>query len=75
MSKKETSNIVEYLIFCIGAFARKHGLSNAQSYRYLQLFKGLDFLLRHYEVEHTLSIDEAIDDITAICQRNGGRIA
>jgi len=75
MSNKETSSVIEYLIFFIGAFAKKHNLSNAQSYRYLQHFDGLDFLIRHYAVEHTLSLDEAISDVTAICQRNGGRIA
>jgi len=75
MSQKETSNRVEYYIFCIVAFAKRHNLSGAQSYRYLLHFKGLEFLDNHYEIEHTLSIDEALDDVTAICQRNGGLIS
>ena len=29
-----------------------------------------DFLEECYDVEHTLSLDTAIDDLAAICQRN-----
>lgn len=72
---KETSYIIEYLICCIGAFARKFKLTNAKAYQYLSSYKGLDFLIKCYEAEHTLSIEDAVDDITVICQRHGGALA
>jgi hypothetical protein len=74
MDKKEISNRIEYMVCCIGAFAQRHNLTNAQAYAYLRRFTAIDFLLDCYEAEHTLSIDNAIDDITAICQMHGGKI-
>ena len=29
----------------------------------------------YYDIEHTFSIDEAVEDLTVICQRNGGALA
>lgn len=75
MNDKEQSNRLAYFIGCIGAFAEKYSLTNSQAYRYLKRFSGLDFLDEFYEVEHTFSIEEAVDDLTAICQRNGGALA
>ena len=72
---KEQSNILEYLICVIGAFAQKFALSNEKAYQYLREFKGLDFLVKHYEAEHTLSIDDAVEDIAVICHRHGGALA
>ena len=72
---KEQSNIIEYLICVIGAFARQFSLTNAKAYQYLREFKGLDFLTRHYGVEHTQSIEDAVEDCTIVCQRHGGALA
>lgn len=68
----EQSTIVEYLVCVIGAFARQFSLTNAKAYRYLRNYKGLEFLTRHYGAEHTLSIDDAVEDCTVICNRHGG---
>jgi hypothetical protein len=29
-------------------------------------------LIEHYEIEHTLSLDDAVDDLERVCRRNGG---
>jgi len=50
-------------------------LSNAQAYAYLRRFTGIDFLLDCYAAEHTLSIEDAVDDLTHICLQKGGRIS
>ena len=71
---REQSNRISYLVACVGAFAEKYGLSNQRSYQYLRQYKGTDFLREYYDIEHTFSIDEAVDDLTMICQRNGGAI-
>jgi hypothetical protein len=70
-----TNRILEYVICCVGAFAKQFKLTNAQAYAYLRRFKGIDFLLKCYEAEHTLSIEDAIEDLRHVCLRNGGKIA
>lgn len=50
-------------------------LTNAQAYAYLRRFSGIDFLLDCYAAEHTLSIDDAVEDLTQICLQKGGQIA
>ena len=65
-------NKIEYLVCCIGSFAERFAITNATAYNYLGKYGGFDFLIKHYDIEHTFSIDEAINDITRICSRNGG---
>ncbi len=72
MDKKEILNRIEYVVCCVGAFAIRFNLNDAQAYAYLRRFTGIDFLLDCYEAEHTLSIDDAVEDLTYICKQNGG---
>ena len=72
---REMSNRIAYLVACVGAFAERYGLSNQNAYLYLHQYKGTDFLRDYYDIEHTFSIEEAVEDLTMICQRNGGAIA
>lgn len=71
---KEQRNIIEYLVCVIGAFARQFSLTNAKAYQYLRQYNGLDFLIKHYNVEHTQSIEDAVEDIAIICNRHGGAL-
>lgn len=71
---KENINVIEYLVCCIGAFAQRFEITNQQAYRYLYQYQGLKFLIDFYDVEHTQSIDDAVDDCTNICQRHGGAL-
>ncbi|MCF0200434.1 MAG: DUF3791 domain-containing protein [Bacteroidales bacterium] len=74
MSNNER-NIIEYIVCCVSEFAERHQLSHKQSYAYLRRYLGIQFLREQYEIEHTFSIDDAVDDLTRICQHNGGQIA
>ena len=74
MDKKEIFNKIEYVIACVGAFAQRFKLSNAQAYAYLRRYAGIDFLIDCYAAEHTLSIDDAVSDHQNICQREGCKI-
>lgn len=64
-----THNIIEYVNCCVGAFANRFKLTLGQSYVYLRRFKAIDFLIDCYAAEHTLSIEDAVEDIMLLCQR------
>lgn len=70
-----THNIIEYVNCCVGAFANHFHLTLAQSYAYLRRFQGIDFLIDCYPAEHTLSIEDAVEDMAVLCQKNGGRLS
>lgn len=74
MNKKEITNMIEYVVCCVGAFATKFSLTNAQAYAYLRRFSGIDFLIDCYAAEHTLSIDDAVNDLITICFKKGGKL-
>ena len=71
---REEKNRISYYIACIGAFAERFSISNAFAYNYLLRYSALDFIYDHYETEHTLSIDDAVEDMYQICKRNGGAL-
>lgn len=73
--KTDVADKIEYVIVCISEFAKRYSLSLRQSYNYLDLHKGIEFLDKTYNAEHQFSIDDAIDDVTAYCQRHGGALA
>lgn len=74
MDKKDIFNRLEYVIACVSEFAQRFSLETYQAYAYLRRFSGIEFLLKHYEAEHILPIHETIEDLQALCKRNGGKI-
>lgn len=66
--------VIEYVVVAISEFARRNFLTMKQASNYLLRFKGIEFLEQCYAAEHTLSVNDWVDDITAICKRNGGEI-
>ena len=62
MSKLE-QNQIRYAVACVSEFAQSKGLSKVQA-----------FLNEFYDVEHTLSFEDAVSDMTLVCQKNGGKI-
>lgn len=71
---KEEVNVLNYIIVCISEFASRYGIHMKDAYLYLTKYKGIEFLKEFYDVEHTLSFDDAIDDVSSVCRRNGGMI-
>lgn len=65
-------NRVTYMIYCINAFADRYHLTAKQAFAYLMRFKGIAFLDECYEAEHQLSLEDAVNDLSIICKRNGG---
>ena len=72
---QEQRKQVNYVVVCVNEFARKKRLSIRDAFQYLYQHKGIAFLADCYDAEHTLSLDDAIDDLTTVCQNNGGVIA
>jgi hypothetical protein len=73
--EKDTKNKIEFMVVCISEFARRYKLTLQQAFRYLNNWKGLAFLEEFYDVEHLLSIEDAVDDLTVVCKKNGGMLA
>ena len=73
MSKQE-KNIINYIVICINEFAKQCKLTSKEAYLYLRNLKGIEFLKENYEAEHTLGLDDAIDDLKQVCVKNGGNI-
>ncbi len=74
MDKHEIKNRVDYLIACVSVFAERFNLTTRQAYSYLRNFNGIELLIKHYDVMHTLSIENTVDDLQIACYNRGGRI-
>ena len=66
---------IPYLNAVIRMFGSRFDLTVQQAFRYLYNFKGIQFLLEYYDVEHTLSIDDTVDNLIKVCLKNGGELA
>lgn len=72
-----STNIIDkinFIIALITEFAQKHQLSTQQAYLYLRKYKGLDFVEEFYDVEHTQSFENSVEDLTFYCHRMGGKL-
>lgn len=65
---------IEYLILLIAAFASRCKVSEAEAYRYLNEFGAFSLCDKHYDIMHTLSVDENIETLQSYCQRKGGTL-
>jgi hypothetical protein len=63
---------INYTVVCVNEFARKKALHPRTAFLYLYQYKGIEFLEEFYEIEHTLSLDDAVEDLELICRKNGG---
>ena len=72
--KKADKNLIDYVMTVIVEFARRHDLTIREASNYIRRFKGIDFLTEFYDVEHTLSFNDCVDDLTIVCQNNGGTL-
>lgn len=68
-------NMVDYFVICINEFAKRYGIGASEAMVYLDKYNGLQFLEEFYDVQHTLSFDETVDNLTVVCQRHGGALS
>lgn len=71
---KEEQKIIDYLVVCVNEFSDKFSVGYKQAFNYLNKYKSISFLLENYEIEHTLSINDAIEDMAIIARKNGGEL-
>ena len=69
---EQTRKQVNYMVSCIHEFARRKKISQQDAYLFLQQYQGISFLNEFYDVEHTLSMNDAMDDLETVCRKNGG---
>ncbi len=74
MDKRDVKNRIGYVVACVNEFASRYHLSVKEAYNYLRRFKGVELLLKHYDVMHTLSIDESVENLQIACFKRGGRV-
>ena len=63
-----------YMVMCVNEFASRKNMDCRASFRYLYNNKGIQYLMDHYDVEHTLPINDTMDALAIVCMRNGGTI-
>lgn len=65
---------INYTVVCVNEFASRHNLKIKEAFQFLFQYKAIEFLKENYEIEHTLSLDDALDDMLMICKKNGGML-
>ena len=69
-----TRKTINYTVACVNEFARRKQMTTRAAFLYLYQYQGLKFLEEFYDVEHTLSMEDALDDLENICHQNGGKL-
>lgn len=71
MSRKD-KNTLEFLVALIAEFAAHLGISQDVAYNYIREYRGLEYYFKHYNILHTLSFEENVEDLLQVCANNGG---
>ena len=67
-------NKIEYLILLVAAFASRFKVTEVQAYQYLNRYGAMALCDKHYNIMHTLSLEENIDTLQSYCRRKGGEL-
>ena len=65
---------INYAVACVSEFAHAHNLTVKEAFHFLFEYKAIEFLKENYDVEHTLSLEDALNDMLIICKKNGGML-
>lgn len=69
-----TRKRINYTVTCVSEFAKRYGISPKEVFQFLYEYKAIEFLKEHYDIEHTLSFDDAVEDMMIVCRNNGGEL-
>ena len=70
----EEKDVVDYIAFMVNEFALQYKLSMKESYNYLNSYGGVEFLDKHYEIEHCENPLITLNALQRICYREGGHL-
>jgi len=65
---------IYYYVMCVSAFSKEKDMEKRNAFNYLLEHNGIEFIIECYDAEHTLSIEDAVNDLTLVCKNNGGNI-
>lgn len=68
----ELKKRINYMVVCVNEFANRYRMTPKEAFNYLYSYDGISFIKENYDIEHTLSIEDAIDDLAVVCRNNGG---
>lgn len=63
-----------YFLLILNMIAKRYNIFIYEAYEHLNKYKGIEFLQEFYDVEHTLNTEDVVDDVLAICSKNGGSL-
>ena len=69
----ELKKKINYTVVCVNEFANRFHIASKEAFNYLYEHKGIEFIKEHYDIEHTLSLDDVVEDLMMICRNNGGK--
>lgn len=72
MDTATVKNKIEYIVTFISEFSKRHNMPEAETYRYLKQYGVISLIDKCYDVMHTQSFSDMVDDMTAYCHRKGG---
>ena len=67
-------NILNFLVALVAEFAARFDIPQRRAYNYIRRYKGLDYYFRHYNILHTLSFDDNVDNLIQVCANHGGTL-
>ncbi len=70
----ETRKRINYTVACVSEFAGTYGITPKEAFEFLYEYKAIEFLKEHYDIEHTLSFEDAVEDMMTVCRNNGGEL-
>ena len=59
---------LEYLIYCIEEYKRRHGTSGQEIYLLFERSGASQYIIDHYDALHTAGIEFTLDDIEGMLQ-------
>lgn len=74
MSAVSVKDKIEYTVSLVSDFAKRYSLSTTQAFNYLDRFNAIAFINQHYNITHTLSFSEILDDLSLYCRNRGGNL-
>lgn len=70
----EQKKKINYTVACISEFAHRYHMTLKNACAFLVNYNVIQFMNEYYDIEHTLSFDDAVNDMVKICENNGGKI-